>query len=325
MATTQTNAGKGPAKAQAALAAKAKAAAEKGEKKEKPQMPVPVLKKSALSTDVGPAVIRGLAQAAQDEAKAEEVLQQVGEKRYDLLSSLLLAVVKAAKADDSIDLKASVMTGPDANKAQQFLNDQIGVALGFKSVVEVKKKDGTALKVVRYSDSVAAFFPQPGDRLPDGKGLTPEGQRRHTFRGNFLTQLKKVEQAALGVIERNIQAKMDKKAGTLLLSGPSIKQQFGASEVLLNEKQTQGEGKKEMKLQQRPSFQAIANKAKEAHGGVSVARSNTRGDVVIDTDKALASLAKSVVSVCEKLKQPNDTQIEHLEAMASAIEKVLNG
>ena len=57
-----------------------------------------------------------------------------------------------------------------------------------------------------------------------------------------MTQLKKCAQAAHGLIEQKIDAKLDTKSGTLMISGAAVKKHFGHERVLLDERQTVGTG-----------------------------------------------------------------------------------
>lgn len=280
---------------------------------------VPELKKSALSVDFGPVLVAGLARVNDDLEKATFLVAGANKKRYDLLAGATHNIMKAARADSSIDLTAALKQGPDGSKAKATLNDQIYLALGIKHVVTVTKGNAT-IKKLNYHPSVAQYFPSSSDV----KG-TPEANAKATLRTNLATQLAKCELAALGIIERGIDAKMDKKEGTLLLSGPAIKKEFGASSVLLNEKQKVQDGKKEITLTQKPSFAAIAALSAKAHGlEMKRGRAAGGGASIISPEKALAELANSVVTACERIKQPNDEQIKSLEKMRSAIDKVLD-
>src|SRR6185295_5092592 len=113
---------------------------------------VPVIKKGAMSVDVGPAVIAGLAATMRAEQEASEVLKQVGAKRYDLMGQLTLGILKAAQHDNAIDL--TVAFAKDA-KQQGYLNDQLGIALGFKSVHVLNAGQKAEKKTVGWAKEVA--------------------------------------------------------------------------------------------------------------------------------------------------------------------------
>lgn len=275
---------------------------------------IPTIKASAMSTDVGPMVISGLATAYDDESKGRELIAGAQAKQYTLLSTLTQGILKAAKADKNIVLGIASGTDP---KKQSFLNDQIGIALGFKEVVTVGSGDKQKQRVA-YASTVTKFFPMPSDDKN-----SPEYKRKATTRSNFLHMLKKCQQAAEGILMANMDAKMDKVSGTLLLSGPGVKKQFGVESVLLNEKQTVTDKKGvETKLTEKPSFTALAAKAKEAHGAPIHRGSNTRGAgaQLSNPSEALSALCKSVTDMLARVKEPKKAQIEAVKSLDSAIE-----
>jgi hypothetical protein len=282
---------------------------------------VPVISAKAMSKDIGPLVLKQWAQMYDTEQEVEKVLMQVDAKRYDLLSHLTVGIVKAARNEKSIDLTVAFMDGPEGAKAMGHLNDQIGLALGFKEVQTINQGTPQEKKRVAWSKDVASIVLAS----PEEKG-TPAGKRKETIRSNFGHALKKCIRTACGIIENKIDAKMDKKEGTLLLSGPAIKSQFGAPSVHLNEKQKvlDEEGKVVRELTERPSFTAIAAKAAEAHGAVVKRGSNTRGKKIItNPTQALADIAKSFISIVNKIGTPNDKQIEVLKGVRDVLDKVL--
>lgn len=312
------------------MAKAAKVAAPK--KEEETKAIVPVLKAGALSTDVGPFVVKNWATSIADTEKGEELIASANKKRYDLNAKLTLAIVKAAKADKSIDLTATTKMGPEGTKAMSLLNDQLYLALGIKVAVKKGKGDKQAETLV-YAPSVASYFP--------ARGESEEAARpKKTLRSNLSHTLKKCSQAALAVIERGITAKYDTAEGTLLLSGPSIKKDFGVDKVHLNEKQ-KVPGKKEgetIELKEKPSFTAIADMAARDHGTALRRGSNTRGKNAVGGDKkgsgaslinpldALKQMSASVIKICESFKKtpPSDEQRKLLEAMADAIDAVVS-
>lgn len=275
---------------------------------------IPKIKAGAVSKDVGPAVIKALAVAYEDESKGRELIAGAQNKQYNSLSQLTQAIVKAAKADTSIDL--SIASVQDA-KRQAYLNDQIGLALGYREVLTVGQ--GTQQKQrVGYAASVVSFFPMPAEDK-----TTDAYKRKTTLRSNFLHMLKKCQLAADSIIQRDIDVKMDKASGTLLLSGPAIKKQFGAASVVLNEKQTVQDAKGEdFKLTERPSFTALAAKAKESHGGTLHRGSNTRGTgtQLSNPSAALDSLCKSMIEMLARTKEPSKAGIDCVKKVESAID-----
>lgn len=265
------------------------------------------LKAGALSTDVGPRVLATLAKADADEEKANALLNEVGAKRYDALAEMTLAVSKAAKADDTINLGAAFK---DDKKASNLLFKQIRLALGLDEIVTVGKGD-KAVQKQQTAAAVSKYFPSPKDDKD-----SPEYKRKNTFRSNFSHQLKKCIQAAAGIIEEGIVAKPDKEAGTLLISGPKVEQVFGKPEVLLDEKQGDGEDK----LKVKPSFTALANIGAQAHGKVVAqrAQSGTSGKAV-DADSVVLSQVAELLKTVNKLTTVTDPQRKALESLVSTI------
>lgn len=295
-----------------------KSEASKTEKAPKEVKAVAIVNSKALSVDVGPAVIAGLAKSYQDEAKANELMQAVESKRYDLLAQTTAAIVKAAKADQNIDLSAAF--SGDAKK-MNLLNDQIGLALGFREVTVLPATDKAAeIKRIGYAKSVQKYFPGPKDDKN-----SKEGKQKATLRSNFLHLVKKCAQAASGIIATDTEIVTDKASGTLQLTGPAIKKTFGAETVLLNEKQTVGEGEAAVKLTAKPSFTAVAKIGAEAAGKTLQTRKDSRvATNATDPAVAVQNIAKSLADACAKLKLPADDATKRSLSIAqSAIDKVL--
>jgi len=280
---------------------------------------IPVVNPKALSVDVGPKVLQTLAAYSRDERQVRELQQSMEAKRYDALSNLTAAIVKAATADKTIKLDV-IFAGSKLDKIK--LNNQLGIALGFKSVMTVGKA-GAEKKRVEWAPSVADYVkPQKDD---------PEdiGRQKSTVRTNFAHMLTKCTQAAIGIIDDGIKVNMDKATGTLLLSGPAVKSHFGEATVLLNEKQTvktldkKGNVTGEKKLKVKPSFTEIARRAAEAHGKVHAKRVDSR-TVTVDPQKHVTELCNLLVKSLEKLTgEPSEGLKKALESAASAIDKVL--
>jgi hypothetical protein len=298
------------------------------------------IKKSALSIDVGPRVI---AEMFGDYSRISDLVEEThklesaaNEKRYYLQADLTMAIVKAAKADDSIDLSVS-FTGD--KKAITNLNDQIGIALGFRESVGVKDKTGVEFQRVEYARAVKDYFPMTGEDKE-----TRTYQRKNTFRGNFLTRLKQCVQAAHAIIEEGMDAKIDPKARTLLLSGPAVRKHFGQDRVLLNEKRTIGEGDGKVELAAKPSFTEIASiggalagvQPAEGAGGVhhrGKQAGTVGGTLVKEAAKAVEatktptgkeSVADAIVKICEMLRRSLDNAKELSKAAIEALEEVQN-
>ena len=110
------------------------------------------IKKSALSVDVGPRVIHAMfGMEERVGALVEELHTLRGVKRYEQLSELTLAVAKAARADNNIDLAA---TYSGDKKAMEKLNDQLGIALGFREVKSNVDRNGLTYEVAVTGESV---------------------------------------------------------------------------------------------------------------------------------------------------------------------------
>jgi hypothetical protein len=268
---------------------------------------VVTLKAGALSTDVGPQVLASLARADADEEKAHAILQELAQKRYDAIASMTMAAVKAAKADDTINLGAVFR---DDKKATGLLFKQIRLAMGIDEIVMVGSGDKAVAKQ-QTSAACAKYFPSPKDNKD-----SPEYQRKNTFRSNFAHQLKKCIGAASGIVDEGIVAKQDKDSGTLMISGPKVQQVFGKAEVALNEKQGAGDDK----LKVKPSFTALANIGAQAHGKVVEQRpqSGTSGKAV-DAETVVVSQCSELLKTINKLTTLNDAQRKALDTVANAI------
>lgn len=271
---------------------------------------IPVIDKRAMQKDIGIKVISALSQSVADTEKAQQLTRAANERAFDAQSQLTMAIVKLATIDKSIDL--STAFDAENKKGYTHLTNQIGLALGYREVYTIKDK-----QTVAYSKAVFAHFPAPGDDADD-----PETKRKQSNRSNFLHRLKQCVQAADGIIAKGTKAEIDKKAGTLRLTGPAVKEQFGHNTVLLDGKQKIEDGKgNEVELKVRPSFTAIATQAGEAHGMVGRQRTDTGGTrgVAVDPNKAVESLCKSLVAALEKVKNVTDTMRQQLATVANAI------
>jgi ribosome-associated translation inhibitor RaiA len=287
--------------------------------KEKPvKKELVTVKTGALSVDVGPRVIAGLSEAFVKEDQANAILNEVNRRRFDLLAETTAAIVKAAKADDSINLAAAV---GDDKKAMNVLNDQLGLALGFREIVTIPGKKGEEdTKVIQTAKSVVKFFPSKNDV----KG-SEAAQRKATLRTNFLHMLKKCAQASVAIMEKDIVIKPDKATGTLRISGPAVMERYGQSEVLLDGKLSMGEGDSKVTLKEKPSFQGLAKLGAETQGKVVEARKDSRASATaVDAQTALQSICSTLVERINKLKdKPNPETTKQLNAVKSAVDKLL--
>lgn len=298
--------------------AKAKSGKGKG-KSTSPKTELVALKASALSTDIGPLVVAGLAKAETEREKLTQGLHNVESKRYDLLAKTTQAIVKAAKADGNIDLSAAFGgTKPEMNK----LSAQIGLALGLREIAQVGKGDKAKPRLV-MAKAVVKFFPSKGDKPDD-----PATIRKNTFRTNFSHLLKKCIQTAYTIIDKNIEMRVEPQSGTLQLSGPAIAKTFGQSKVTLNEKQVVQDGNTAVKLEQKPSYTAVAAMSATAHQAAHVGRRGVGGAVATSTDPqvALQSICKTLVQALEKLGNATLTEPtkEALRSVESAVDNALD-
>jgi hypothetical protein len=276
---------------------------------------VPTIKTGALSKDVGPMVIAGLAKAYEDEKKANELIDAVKAKRYDLLAATTAAIVKAAKADDSIDLSAAFK---DNKKAINLMNAQIGLALGFREVETVGDGDKAKSRLV-YAKSVSKYFPTAKDPKD-----APATIQKATTRSNFMHLVKKCAMAAHAIVLKDLDIKKDAKTGTLQITGPAVNKTFGAESVLLDEKITVGEGENKTKLKKKPSFTALAEMAAESEGKVVAKRGQTgTSGTAIDPSVAIQSVCTSLLSILPKLKALDPKTTESLKAARTAIDNAL--
>lgn len=268
----------------------------------------------ALSVDVGPKVLAGLAKSMELESEANKMLGAVKTGRYDAMTMTTEAIVKAAKADKSIDLTLAFSA---EKKNVEKLNIQLGLALGFREYHDT----GKGAKRLIYAKSVQGYFPAPTDT----KG-SEEAVKKATLRSNFSHMLKKCTQAACAITEQGITIKNDTKAGTLRISGPRVEEVFGAKSVLLNERQKFTDGDKKVELKDRPSFTALASLAAADHGAVVIRKSGSRGaGIVADPIVAMKSLCASLVAGIAKIEKPMPQAIrEALESVESAITVALD-
>lgn len=258
---------------------------------------VVVVNKNALSTDVGPKVIALLDRAKADEDKALAALGEVRTKRYDAIAITTMAILKAAEADKSIDLSA---TFSGDTKKMNRLNDQLGIALGFREVETVIDGEKTFQKIVT-AKAVRKYFPSAGEKKD-----TEEYKRKDTIRSNFITLVKRAAQAAEGMRTSKVHAKYE--AGTLRIEGPKVKEVFGADSVLLNENASQlGDDKK---LIAKPSFTAIRDIGAKAHDAAVHRGSNTRGVAAasaaprVNPEEAFKSQCHMLISALGKISGP---------------------
>lgn len=305
-----------------AAAAKAEKAAERQAAREaKESARLPTVKAGALSADVGVRVLEALDKADKDASKLEALKSAIDAKRYDALGLTTMAVLKAAQADDGIDLDAAFRTD---KKASTKLNDQVRIALGLMEVRRIvdtqTKKEHRRLELTKAADKYFSKWTA-------------------TQRTNFAHMLKKCIQAAAELKANNIKAAFDEKAGTLAITGPRVEELFGAPTVLLNEKQRVGEGDDAVMLKEKPSYTALAKAGAVERGAVMVKRGTASGETgsradsrvaIADatTDANFGGLCKALIDAINKLYHGegfSPRQLKALDGVESAIAMVKRG
>jgi hypothetical protein len=274
--------------------------------------------KKAMQVEVGARLVENLADIYNADATIAQQVAENDKKRYDTLAQMTMGVVKAAKADPTIGSMLPDVFSGDQKKINA-LNEVLQIALGIREVIDVQTKQGGKVQKVQYVKGVMDFFPTPNDT----KG-TPEHTKKTTLRSNFLHQLKKSIQGAHGIIEKQIDARIDSKSGTLLLQGPAVKKHFGQDKVILDERQNikTGEGDKAttIKLAARPSFSEIAKIGATASGRTVTQRADSRANVVTDADTAIVQVSDSLVRALNNYKgKMTDKLRKSLASAANAI------
>ena len=273
----------------------------------------------AMQVDVGPKVIGMLDRALTDADKAFDYAEQAKSKKYDALANMTMGILNAAKADTNIDLSAA-FSGD--RKRMEKLNNQLGIALGYREITTVADGDRQVQRVV-LAKSVARYFPSATENKD-----SPEYQRKNTFRSNFTTTVKQCAQAAEGLRSANVKAEIDEKAGTLRISGPKVKEIFGQDGVLLNENASQFGKEKDKVLNVKPSFTAIRAIGGEEHDAPVHRGTNTRGTTIgasapkpTDPDTNMVSLAHMLIQGLGKLEGPvSDKVREALQQVTNAVQ-----
>jgi hypothetical protein len=278
---------------------------------------IPVLKSTALSLDVGPVVAKQFASAMADERQAKELAASTAVKRRDGLVITTQAIVKAAKAQKDFDLE-DILSKSEQEKDACLA--RIWLALGFKHVIQVGEEGAQKPKMVWVPDVAQYVAP---NKKTDGDSVV---KQKNSVRSNMSTLVKKCAVAALQIVEKGIETKV--VDGMLQISGPAVREQFGQTSVLLNENQTvQVKDKKgvatgeTVKLKEKPSFQAIATRAAEAHGTVMASRVDSRKEIVADPEKEIVAMSKRYVTILEAIKKLNKELTAEVKA---ALESAYN-
>jgi hypothetical protein len=312
MATAQTTPVVKPSAAQVAQATgNAKSENKANAKKAKETRELIVVKAGAISKDVGLQILSVWDQTDKMERKAEEMLTDAANKRYDALAGLTLAIKKAAEHDDGIDLNSAFRS--ENKSAVNKLNDQIRITVGLMEYKELS----TGVKKLDWTKDAAKIT----------------SKWTATQRTNFAHMLKKCAQAAAALIDTKADVKFVKEEHTLLISGPAVQKEFGQSSVLLNERQKVGEGEKAITLAKRPSFQALADIGKLKRDIVPARRADSRaanagptGKVNMTSDAAFVSLCNNLVGALNSLaggEGLSEVKKKAAHSVKNALDKVL--
>lgn len=310
MADTQTAARKGkPVTTKAAPKGKAEVAATVGQGSIQ-------IKRAACSLDLGPSII---AAWAGDEARKAEITNELSilttTRRWDLIAQLTAGIVKAARNDESIDLSLA-FTGD--TKKQTQLNNLIGIALGFRTVVtSAPDKNGISYDTVVNHPAVKDFFTMPGETEQN----TPNFVQKKNFGKNFASALKKCAGSAQAIIDRKIEAEYDKKLGTLVISGPEVKKRFGQETVVLNGSKTVGEGATKVELNEKPSFQALSVWGGETVGAAAVPSAPGTAGSRGTKPGTIGGGAAAAADKATKTLKPDAAMIYLCDTLVKAIEK----
>lgn len=275
-----------------------------------------LVKRAACSLDLGPSLI---AQWAGDEQRKAEITSELnlitGTRRWDLIAQLTAGIVKAARGDDSIDLSLA-FTG-DAKKQNQ-LNNLIGIALGFRTVVtSPPDKNGISYDTVVAHPAVKDFFPMPGET----EANTPNFKQKVNFSKNFTSQLKKCAGSAQAIIDQKIEASYDKKLGTMVISGPAVKKRFGQDTVVVNGSKTVGEGATKIELNEKPSFQALSVWGGETVGAAAVPSAPGTAGSRGTKPGTIGGGAAAAAEKATKTLKPDAAMIYLCDTLVKAIEK----
>jgi hypothetical protein len=293
----------------------------------------PVLSSKALSMNIGPMVLNWARERIQDEDALQSLQTALQDKEYNLMSAVTMGIVKVMEVEKKSppDLNICTVVAADSKiKAQkEALNNVFFKAFGLKET-RLIGKEGKQKSRFMWTEQASELF-QPTRN--DDQSVR---DKKNTLRSNFVKLLSKCEQSALAIIEKKIKMELDKKAGTLLLSGPAIQARYGQSSVLLNEKQSQPSVDKKgnvglpVKLKAKPSFTDIGRIAMEARGKTLGTRAQSRANQIIEApslDPAVAvkQMCTSFVKFLQKLPgELTDDMRKQLESVESALAEVLS-
>ena len=295
-------------------AANAKPATEKAEPKA-----LATVKSGALSLDVGVKVLELFDKAQTDEAKAHALADAAKSGRYKGISMMTMAIVKAAKADETINLADAFQNGPKYN----YLADQIRLAVGIFERVTTKNDKGKEREILQPSKEASKFITLSAKDMTIKKGadgkdvreLHDSGKRKESNRTNLMHLIKDSAQAAAAIVDNDLKAEIvDTKGGTLRLSGPKIKEHFGTDAVTLDEHKTEG-------MKEKPSFKEVRRIAAAAQNLEIGKSTNERAAKPAGTAaEAFASVVRSFIKAVNGVKTPTEDDVKLLNSAKSAIE-----
>ena len=313
------------AKSEAPDAVKAKGAKAMPEDEKSTALTMP--KASALS-NVAVRVLELWTSAEEADLVIEALENEIREReaganqhRHEGLQLITSAILKAIHAGADMPLEYAY----NGSKSEMGrLLDQVRLVTGM-SYIGQNKSGQPAVKLTPEADKF--LNEQPGD---DETTL----KRKNSLRINTSNRLKMCCRAAATIVsDPKTKVEVDKAQHTLRLTGPMMKEHFGAASVTLNEKQNvQPIDKKgqaigdPVKLKAKPSWQALANIGAAARGKV-VARKGSH-TVHIDPMKHLVSLAndtaKAINTAVEvsKGELPDDV-VTALESLENAIKQAI--
>lgn len=295
---------------------------------------IAVVDAKAIAPEVGNRALTEMAAAQRSFEKADAIKKQAQTKEYATLAGLTMVFVAASEimdtTDNPLDLPAFVEQDVDKSRLSRA-KDQLYLLLGLKAP---STPDATGKIYNRWTktaiDKMIAQADNPKDykKTKDGKStITEPGQRKRTLFSNFSRQMVKAAQAALDIQERKLIASFNEDEGTLQISGPEVKAQFGIETVLLNERQKVKNDKgEETSLTVRPSFNRLASTAAERYGHTNARQSQARKTEApaIDSDTAFKTLCVSLQKAMSKLKDKglNAEQIKLVRSVCATAKEV---
>jgi hypothetical protein len=291
-------------------------------KTEAPKSTKPMAKETALSyvnpkammVDVGEKAVMAFKTTKDIDAEIADKMQENQARKGQTLSMLTEAFYHAAVNDKNIHLaKAYSEAGADLKDIRQRLEVAVGIKIASRA------EDGTE-KIV-YAPWAQKVFPQPGENKE-----TDGWQAKENFRTNFATAFTKCIKAAHSVQLKGLNLSKDKVTGTLLVSGPAIKERFKVDQIALNEKrEVKAADGSIVKLAKIPSFTELARISAESEGKTLQTRTQSTAKVVNALNESdVTAAVNSLTTTIGKLTNFGDELATALEALADACSKALD-